>query len=35
MHRGATSPRFVDISEAFTYGTGSPQLGASIVRLTQ
>jgi hypothetical protein len=27
--------RFVDISEAFTYGAGSPQLGASIVRLTQ
>ena len=27
--------RFVDISEAFTYGAGGPQLGASIVRLTQ
>ena len=27
--------KFVDISEAFTYGTGGPQLGASIVRLTK
>ena len=27
--------RFVDISEAFTYGAGSPQLGASVVRFTQ
>jgi Flp pilus assembly protein TadG len=27
--------RFVDISEAFTYGTGGPQLGAAIVRLTK
>ena len=26
--------RFVDISEAFTYGVGNPQLGASIVKLT-
>jgi Flp pilus assembly protein TadG len=27
--------KFVDISEAFTYGAGGPQLGASIVRLTK
>ena len=27
--------RFVDISEAFTYGAGTPQLGASVVRFTQ
>jgi hypothetical protein len=27
--------RFVDLSEAFTYGAGTPQLGASLVRLTQ
>jgi hypothetical protein len=27
--------KFVDISEAFTYGTGGPQLGASIIRLTK
>ena len=26
--------RFVDLSEAFTYGAGAPQLGASVVRLT-
>ena len=32
----ATSPRFVDISEAFTFtARASPQLGASIVRFTQ
>jgi hypothetical protein len=27
--------QFVDISDAFTFGTGGPQLGASIVQLTQ
>jgi hypothetical protein len=27
--------RFVDISEAFTYGVGNPQLGASIVKFTK
>jgi hypothetical protein len=26
--------RFVDLSEAFDYGAGAPQLGASVVRLT-
>jgi hypothetical protein len=26
---------FVDISDAFTYGAGTPQLGASVVRLTK
>ena len=26
--------RYVDLSEAFTYGAGAPQLGASVVRLT-
>jgi hypothetical protein len=26
--------RFVDLSEAFDYGVGAPQLGASVVRLT-
>lgn len=26
--------RFVDLSEAFTYGAGAPELGASIIRVT-